>query len=347
MEEDASAPTPTSVSEERPWALPVFYAASVLLSLHALVALLASRRRVPWAALYLLVGPETDKERMPSAADWALGALTQLGVSVVLARIASAPRNGQDLVPPAASMLYALHPVSVLCACTGAAPRAGLHLCIAVLVAAVSEQRPLIAAAAALLAVASDQSLAPLLFSLVGLTGVSSKALPALCVAVLAARLAYVDTSPPIEYQPALGMVWYMRAQMFPDMHAYFACLVAAQPVLLSMLLFDAYAPDTATPCVVSACTVLLFSQELRAADVVFLLALLCSQRRVFAKMARAFVPLFASALSMALSPVLLALWVDIGTLNANFLFFNGIALWLALASGIVDFVYASFEGIV
>lgn len=44
---------------------------------------------------------------------------------------------------------------------------------------------------------------------------------------------------------------------------------------------------------------------------------------------------------SLILSPLMFHLWLSLGTGNANFVFFQGLIMWLFAGLGIIEFIYA------
>ena len=141
-------------------------------------------------------------------------------------------------------------------------------------------------------------------------------------------------------YEPSLGIVWYMDAQVFSAVRSYLATLVLAQPYLLvaplciqfghtqPQLLFD-----------VSAALVLLFKPVLSLCDISIAIGLLSRHGLVVSRMRRLPEILLGVLTAATLSPLTMQLWLSRGTGNANFLFFQGLFLWIFSSLGLVEFV--------
>jgi hypothetical protein len=79
----------------------------------------------------------------------------------------------------------------------------------------------------------------------------------------------------------------------------------------------------------------------LTALDIVLAAALLCRQATVVKGMRH--LPLIAAGILLpaVASPVMQMLWADYGAGNANYVFFQGVCLWLFCALGITEFTSA------
>jgi len=86
------------------------------------------------------------------------------------------------------------------------------------------------------------------------------------------------------------------------------------------------------------AVIILLFTRGLVALDVLFSIALLCQHQEVVSGMRNVPYIVAGIAVPLAVSPLMYSLWVNNGTGNANYFFFQGICLWLFCALGIVEF---------
>ena len=106
----------------------------------------------------------------------------------------------------------------------------------------------------------------------------------------------------------------------------------------MSQLHTIALTPPVTTQVHIMAVIILLFSRGLVALDVVFSVVLLCQHQEVIGGMRNVPYIVAGIAVPLAVSPLMCSLWVDRGTGNANYFFFQGICLWLFCALGIVEF---------
>jgi len=83
---------------------------------------------------------------------------------------------------------------------------------------------------------------------------------------------------------------------------------------------------------------VLLFSRDLVLLDFVCCIALLMQHTEIIRGMHN--LPIIAAGIAVpaTLSPLMFSLWVERGTGNANYFFFQGLCLWLFSALGMVEF---------
>ena len=83
---------------------------------------------------------------------------------------------------------------------------------------------------------------------------------------------------------------------------------------------------------------VMLFSRDLVLLDFAFGIALLMQHTEIIRGMHT--LPIIVAGITVPaiLSPLMFSLWVDRGTGNANYFFFQGLCLWLFCALGIVEF---------
>ena len=144
-------------------------------------------------------------------------------------------------------------------------------------------------------------------------------------------------------YSPSLGMLWYLDAQVFPSLRWYILSLLFLQPVFLSYLL-RLVIVNSKTHAIIIIYIIFLYSKSLFIQDVVFMLSLLSSQFSIASKMNKWPIICLGISLPLALSPVLLSLWVKLGSANANFLFFNGVFLWVILAVMVIEFTAVSLN---
>lgn len=92
-----------------------------------------------------------------------------------------------------------------------------------------------------------------------------------------------------------------------------------------------------------SFAVILFFDRSPTALDVIFHLINLSSHNTVILQEMRYIqVLLILIATTMVLSPSMVYMWVYVGNGNANFLFFQGFAMWLSYGLFIIEFVGAS-----
>ena len=92
----------------------------------------------------------------------------------------------------------------------------------------------------------------------------------------------------------------------------------------------------------ISVAVIVLFSRDLTTLDILLISAMfLVNHSDVVAKMRS--LPLITMGITVPLvvSPVMLDVWVQRGTGNANYFFFQGLCLWLFCALGITEFCSA------
>jgi hypothetical protein len=144
-------------------------------------------------------------------------------------------------------------------------------------------------------------------------------------------------------YEPSLGVLWYMDAQVFSAFRSYVAALVLAQPFLLMAPLCIKFGPTQPRVLFdVAAALVLLFKPALTLCDLSIAIGLLSRHGVVVSRMRNLPLILLGLLAAATLSPLMLQLWLSRGTGNANFLFFQGLALWIFASLGLVEFVKAA-----
>lgn len=148
-----------------------------------------------------------------------------------------------------------------------------------------------------------------------------------------------------VSYSPGAGVQWYMRAQVFAQFEQYYSLLTFAQPFLFAIPIYLRFAksqPQLALHMTVAL--VLFFSSKVCYADVLFVVVTLSMHREVIKRMK--FLPWVAVGMIMpgVVSPILLHLWREMGTGNANFLFFQGLAMWFFGALGILEFISTAVD---
>jgi hypothetical protein len=177
---------------------------------------------------------------------------------------------------------------------------------------------------------------------------------------------------------PSFGVWWYLHAQVFSGYAAYFCVLVSAQPFLYllplcirlpntSLLPVSTHLPHfhtTPPHNVLNTCTVsvivtscyllvqyfvtvaiiVLFGRESAFCDVVFVACCLLRYSNVLAVMRHKELLVLVILVTMAASPVMLSLWVEAGSGNANYLFFQSIAMCIAYAFLLVEFVRSAMK---
>mmetsp|Transcript_25074 Transcript_25074/g.41777 ORF Transcript_25074/g.41777 Transcript_25074/m.41777 type:complete len:102 (-) Transcript_25074:652-957(-) len=92
-------------------------------------------------------------------------------------------------------------------------------------------------------------------------------------------------------------------------------------------------------------CILNLFKRHICVSDVLLMTFMLMQHERVVKRMAH--LPWICTGILMPLcvSPIMLFIWIQYGTGNANYAFFQGLCLWLFSAVGISEFC-ASYQRI-
>jgi hypothetical protein len=85
----------------------------------------------------------------------------------------------------------------------------------------------------------------------------------------------------------------------------------------------------------------LLFSSNLSIIDVIIASSMYLRYPDIVKKVRNFNLIVMGICVPLALSPLMLELWVATGVGNANYFFFQGICLWLFCALGIVEFINA------
>jgi hypothetical protein len=164
------------------------------------------------------------------------------------------------------------------------------------------------------------------------------------CVAYAVATIygVFVPSRDPGQYSASLGVRWYLDAQMLPEYTVYFDSLLALQPLICAILVHARIAPKNPSVAVhVMMAVVILFSRDLAAADVLLAACLLAQHTAVVSQMRQLPWILIGISLPLVLTPVMLKMWIEYGTGNANYCFFQGICLWLFFALGVGEFCIA------
>lgn len=307
------------------------------------------RSYISWTLLYILVDPPTGTgTAVPSSSLQLKNFVLQI-FSAALLLISS--KNDQ-----LSSILYLLNPVSILVStCASNAQTSALHLALFTFLEACEESQPyiMLLVLVALLAISSSFcALLPIAF--IAITNLYIPKLgPVTTLAFLLLYICAVITlqtnhiyweqlqTPdklPGEYYPSLGIFWYLDAQVFPQLKQYFTRLIFFQPPIISLLLCTCCTVPIAILARLVIAVILLYSSGSTPYHTVFIVAMFLSRRDLAAQMKKWPWIVFGLAIALALSPILLKNWVELGTMNANFLFFTGLFFWLVLAMMIVDF---------
>ncbi|KAJ1421528.1 GPI transamidase subunit PIG-U [Ochromonadaceae sp. CCMP2298] len=152
----------------------------------------------------------------------------------------------------------------------------------------------------------------------------------------------FVPSRDPDHYSASLGVRWYLDAQMLPEYRVYFDGLLAAQPLVCAIFVHARIAPRNPSVAVhVMMAIVILFSRDLAAADVLLAVGLLAQHTTVANQMRQLPWIVTGIQLPLVLTPVMLTMWIEYGTGNANYCFFQGICLWLFFALGVGEFCIA------
>jgi hypothetical protein len=140
--------------------------------------------------------------------------------------------------------------------------------------------------------------------------------------------------------QAAAGVRWYVDAQVLSFFTVYYSLLSFAQPLIMAAPLYLRFPSSPLLVLHATLALVVLGHPSASFSDVSFAVATLCSHEDVVRNM-KPTLPwvVLGLAIPAVLSPALLHLWIGLGTGNANFLFFQGLAMWLSLGLFIVSFL--------
>lgn len=140
--------------------------------------------------------------------------------------------------------------------------------------------------------------------------------------------------------QAAAGVRWYVDAQVLSSFTFYYSFLSFAQPLVMAAPLYLRFPSSPLLVLHATLALVVLGHPSASFSDVSFAVATLCSHEDVVRNI-KPTLPwvVLGLAVSVATSPALLHLWIGLGTGNANFLFFQGLAMWLSLGLFIVSFL--------
>jgi len=150
-----------------------------------------------------------------------------------------------------------------------------------------------------------------------------------------------------LTYAPGAGVHWYLNAQIDPFLSPYFELLGLAQPFLFVLPILLLVAPrDPVLALHVTVAVVIYNAPKTNYTDVLWIIALLALHPRVTRRMRPWLCAIVALCMTVpaVASPALLSLWLELGTGNANFLFFQGLAMWMAGNAGIAEFIAAAKE---
>ena len=143
-----------------------------------------------------------------------------------------------------------------------------------------------------------------------------------------------------ISYEPSLGILWYLDAQAFQSFRHYLAILVLSQPYLMAIPLFLKFGKTQPRLLFdVTAVLTIMFKPALTLCDVTIGMVLLAGHTDAIAGMRYLPVLMLGILASAALSPLTVMLWLSRGSGNANYLFFQGLALWIFASIAFVEFV--------
>ena len=163
------------------------------------------------------------------------------------------------------------------------------------------------------------------------------------CVKPTIAAASFASSTYTSSHTPSAGILWYLDAQVFSEVRSYFALLVAAQPAVLCGPLLLLLGPRMPLAAVhVAAALVFFYERNTGYADIVYIVAMLATHTRTVRRM-RYLPPVVGGMVVVwCVQPVTYDLWMRLGTGNANFLFFQGLALWVLAALGLIDFLGAA-----
>ena len=148
-------------------------------------------------------------------------------------------------------------------------------------------------------------------------------------------------------HPPSAGVHWYISAQVFSQLRAYFSLLFTGLPFVLASPVCLRFGLGARAPLLavhLMAAVVIFFLPTTGLADGMYAASLLAGHTGAVARLRHLPPVLLGLAAAAWLSPTVLDLWLRRGTGNANFVFFQCLLMWLCAALGLSDFASSAVE---
>ena len=140
-------------------------------------------------------------------------------------------------------------------------------------------------------------------------------------------------------YSPTLSLNWYLYMQIFEDTSDLYVRLLYSQPFMFVVpLLIRLYSRSLEVLYILIG-IVFMYKSNTTVPDVIFVLScLMLNFNQVFMHIKNLLPLLFFIIIPLVLSPTMLYLWVDKGTANANYFFFQTLIMWSSYTMLIIQY---------
>lgn len=142
-------------------------------------------------------------------------------------------------------------------------------------------------------------------------------------------------------YRPSAGVLWYLEALAFKSHQIYFHYFTLLQPMLFSLPLFVRFYGILKNEIIliVTLMMVLFLRRSNNYVDIMLLLLLPLRTANVLTRMRFLPVIFFSVVTTAIISPLMLSLWIQSGSGNANYLFFQGWVMCIFVALYITEYL--------
>ncbi len=161
--------------------------------------------------------------------------------------------------------------------------------------------------------------------------------------AAICARHLLRDSKDYNSYQPSHGVIWYTTAVVFPEYQDYFKALFQCLPVVGSMIssvtIADCHNVQNffAIAIKYSFLVSLYFSECVSLPELLFVLISILDHSNLFEELRFPLWLLSLFVIAVLIQPDLLHAWANVGSGNANDLFFVGFFSWTMLGLFIIE----------
>ncbi len=142
-------------------------------------------------------------------------------------------------------------------------------------------------------------------------------------------------------YRPSAGVLWYLEALAFKSHQLYFHYFTLLQPLLFSLPIFVRFYGILKNDVIliVTLMLVLFLRRSDNYMDIMLLLLLPLRTVDVLTQMRFLPLILFSVVTTAVISPLMLSLWIQSGSGNANYLFFQGWVMCIFIALYITEYL--------
>jgi hypothetical protein len=141
-------------------------------------------------------------------------------------------------------------------------------------------------------------------------------------------------------YYPSSGIVWYLDALIFNNFRKYFSLFLCFQPFLFIISSYIRIGNNLKFVYIqICMIYILFYKSDVCFADFVYCFTFIfCFDNNIISNMNYISILSLVLLFTSILSPVTLSLWVIYGTGNSNFLFFQGLVMWIFISIFTVDY---------